>query len=124
MRRVRVDLITYAPAAFFHCQHCELTFDHVGVGEQLRRDQARNALPADLTREYQALSDAVHDLVAEHGERVEVHLVDAASIEGVWKSLRHGLFRYPAVVINGRGRLAGIDVEMLRALVAQELAMT
>lgn len=124
MRPVRVELIAYAPAAFFHCQHCEITFDRVGVGERLRRDQARNALPDDLLAEYQALSDSVRDLRARHGDDVEVRVVDAASVEGVWKSLRYRLYRYPAVAINGRGRHAGIDAGTLCSAVEQELAVS
>ncbi len=121
MRPVRVELITYAPAAFFHCQHCELTFDRVGVGEQLRRDQARSALPDDLLQDYQALSDCVHDLLARHGGDLQVRVIDAASVEGVWKSVRHGVYRYSAIVIEGGERRAGIDVETLRSAVERQL---
>ncbi|GEM_PF-6561585 len=35
-------------------------------------------------------------------------MVDAASLEGVWLSLRHGARRYPAVII-GRQVFTGMD---------------
>jgi hypothetical protein len=110
MRPVRVEVITYTPTFFFHCQHCELTFQEMGVGAAVHREQAREALPDDLRQEFQALSLWAHDLVERFGRRVRVKVVDAASIEGVLKSLRHGIRRYPAVVVQGRDRFVGVDL--------------
>jgi hypothetical protein len=36
-------------------------------------------------------------------------VIDAASIEGFWKSIRHGLRRYPAIVIHGKAHFTGTD---------------
>ncbi len=104
MRPVKVQVITYAPTVFFHCQHCELTFREMGLGERLRREEAREALPPDLRVEYQRVSEWVHDLVHRFGHRVRVKVIDAASIEGVWKSFRHRARRYPAVIVEPADR--------------------
>jgi hypothetical protein len=101
LRPVRVQVITYAPTVFYHCQHCELTFKEAGLGDSFHREQAREALPEDLRHEYEVVSSWLHDVVHRFGRRVEVRLVDAASIEGFWKSLRHGVRRYPAVIVQG-----------------------
>lgn len=111
MRPVRVEVITYTPTFFFHCQHCELTFREMGVGAAVHRDQAREALPEDLRQEFQALSLWAHDVVERFGRSVRLRVVDAASIEGVWRSLRHGIRRYPAVVVEGRDKHIGTDLE-------------
>ena len=63
MKPVSVEVITYAPTVFTHCQHCELAFGEVGIGERLRRQEAAEALPDDLARDFQALSDWVHALL-------------------------------------------------------------
>jgi hypothetical protein len=104
MKPVNVQVITYAPTIFLHCQHCELTFQEMGLGDRLRREEARDALPPDLRLEFQHVSEWVHDLVHRFGHRVRVKVVDAASIEGVWKSFRHRTRRYPAVIIEGPDR--------------------
>ncbi len=122
MGRVRIEVITYAPTVFFHCQHCELTFAETGVGARVHREQAREALPEDLRREFGAVADWLHDLLQRHGSRVAVRVVDAASIEGVWRSLRTGVRRYPAVVIDGRERYVGPDLEPARLAVERRLA--
>lgn len=111
MRPVRVEVITYTPTFFFHCQHCELTFREMGVGAAVHRDQARDALPEDLRQEFQALSLWAHDVAERFGPAVRLRVVDAASIEGVWKSLRYGVRRYPAVIIEGRDKHVGTDLE-------------
>ena len=40
MKPVSVDVITYAPTVFTHCQHREVAFGEVGIGERLRRQEA------------------------------------------------------------------------------------
>jgi hypothetical protein len=99
---VDVQIITYAPTIFYHCQHCELTFSEVGLGDQIHREQAREALPEDLRREYAELSDEIHDVMVRWGSNVRVRVIDAASIEGVFKSLKYRTHRYPAIVVDGR----------------------
>jgi hypothetical protein len=109
MRAVEVEVITYAPTVFAHCQHCELTFGHVGLGERFRRDQASESLPEELRREYSEVSSWVHDLRERFGPRLRIKVVDVASIQGVWKSFRHRLRRYPAVIVEGERRYVGAE---------------
>jgi hypothetical protein len=104
MSSVTVQVITYAPTIFLHCQHCELTFQQMGLGDRLRREEARDALPADLRAEFQSVSEWVHALVHRFGHLVRVKVVDAASIEGVWKSFRYRARRYPTVIVESRDR--------------------
>lgn len=121
MQPLSVQVITYAPTIFRHCQHCEVAFAGVGLGERIHRAEAQDALPDDLADEFQQVSDWVHGLLQRHGPRVAVSVIDAASIEGVWKSLRLGVRRYPAVVLDGRERRIGSDFAALDALVEQRL---
>ncbi|HWP63869.1 MAG TPA: DUF1525 domain-containing protein [Candidatus Binatia bacterium] len=118
MRPVTVEVITYAPTAFFHCQHCELTFGRVGLAEKIRRDQAATSLPEDLGREFERLVDWADQLVRQYGPRVHLRVVDAASVEGVLHSLRHRVFRYPAVLVDGRVVVVGADPTAAEGAVA------
>jgi len=121
MRPVTVEVITYAPTVFSHCQHCELAFGEIGIGERLRRQEAAEALPDDLARDFQALSDWVHRLLERHGPRVRVRVVDAASIEGFARSLRHRVGRYPAVIVDGREKRIGRDLAALDPLIDEKV---
>jgi hypothetical protein len=117
----RVEVITYAPTVYTHCQHCEVTFREAGLAEHSLRDQARESLPPDLLMEFQEISDWVHDLTHRYGDAVEIHLVDVVSVQGVIKSLLHRTRRYPSVVVDGTtyGDLGEAD-----AAIAERIATT
>ena len=40
---VNIEILTYAPTAFYHCQHCEIAFGQMGVGERVHRDRVVRA---------------------------------------------------------------------------------
>ena len=122
-RPVTVQVITYAPTAFYHCQHCELTFQEMGLGERLRREAASSSLPEDLSREYQQLSDWIRELVGPHGANLHVKVIDAASIEGVLASLRHRVFRYPAVIVDGSEKQVGRDLRAAEPIIDRHVSM-
>ncbi len=109
--QVQVEILAYAPTEFFHCSHCEVVWEELGVGRRLHAEQQRSGqLPPDLLAEYGAISEWVADAVAAYGsERLTFNLVDAASIEGVFKSLRFRARRFPAFVIDGKERVIGFD---------------
>ena len=44
---------------------------------------------------------------ARHPGAIQFRIVDAASLEGVFKTLRYRLRAFPAVVIGGRERIVG-----------------
>jgi hypothetical protein len=122
MKPVSVQVITYAPTVFYHCQHCELAFREMGIGERLRQREAAEALPEDLAREFQVLSDWVHGLLQRHGRRVRVDVLDAASIRGFLASLRHRVGRYPAVIVDGREKRIGLDFAAIDPLIDSKVA--
>jgi len=122
MKPVSVQVITYTPTVFYHCQHCELTFQEMGIGERVRRREAAEALPDDLTREFQAVSDWVHGLLRRHGSRVRIDVLDAASIRGFLASVRHRVGRYPAVIVDGRDKRIGLDLAVLDPLIDRKVA--
>lgn len=122
MKPLTVEVITYAPTVFSHCQHCEVAFQEMGIGERLRHVEAAAALPDDLARDFQAWSDWIHGLLERHGSRVRIKVVDAASIEGVVESLRHRVGRYPAVIVDGTEKRIGADFEALDRVINDRLA--
>ena len=122
MKPVSVEVITYAPTVFTHCQHCEVAFGEIGIGERLRRQEAAEALPDDLARDFQALSDWIHALLERHGGRVRVRVVDAASVEGFVRSLRNRVGRYPAVIVDRKEKRIGLDFGALDPLIDRKVA--
>ncbi len=104
---VLVEVIAYAPTAFYHCQHCEVAWREIGVSNHFHDEQVESSLPADLAEDYQTISDWVRELFRQYCDQVVVKVIDATSIEGVWKSLRYNVHRYPAVIVNHKARFTG-----------------
>jgi hypothetical protein len=104
---VKVEVIAYAPVAFFHCRHCELVWNEAGAAKNIHEEQLATSLPDDLKQEYQQLSDWVREMVATFGERITFRVIDAASLEGWWKSLRYRVHKYPAIIVNGEEKVTG-----------------
>jgi hypothetical protein len=118
---VQVEILTYAPTEFYHCQHCEFVWDSVGMGRGIREEQRGVGLPPELQAEYTAIADWVAEASARYGDRLTVKVVDVVSVEGVLKALRHGVRRFPAFVIDGRERIAGFDRGRLDAALERRL---
>jgi hypothetical protein len=114
---VTVKVITYAPTVFSHCQHCEIAFGEVGIGERIRRDEAASALPDDLAADFARLSDWIRRIVDRHGARIHVEVIDAASVEGMLASLRHRVWRYPAVVVADGPAIVGSEYTAAEPLI-------
>ncbi|MBI4589744.1 MAG: hypothetical protein HY725_12980 [Candidatus Rokubacteria bacterium] len=92
-----------------------------GVGRKIHREQLDSGLPKELAAEFHALSEWAQGLPHRYGSRVTVRLVDAASIEGFFKSLFRRLHRYPAFVVEGT-KYVGSDFSKVDRLIAESLA--
>ena len=120
---VLVEIIAYAPTAYYHCTHCEVAWREMGADNRIHEEQLESSLPADLIREYQTLSDWVREMFRVHRDRLLIKVIDAASVEGFYKSLKYNARRYPAVIVNRKARFLGS--QMLPAAgeeIAQQLA--
>jgi len=117
----QVEILAYAPTEFYHCQHCEIVWGHLGLADRLHAEQRKSALPADLQAEYAAISDWAQRAFGRYGDRLTIKVVDVASIEGVYKAVRHGARRFPSFIIDGRERVVGFDRERLDAMLADRL---
>jgi hypothetical protein len=120
-RRTRLEIVAYAPTEFFHCRHCEDVWTHVGLGERVHAEQRASLLPADLQEEYEGITDWVAAAQDRYGAQLQVTLIDAASLEGVAKALRHRLRAFPAFVIDGREKVIGFDSEALDGALARNV---
>ena len=119
-----VEIIAYAPTAYYHCTHCEVAWREIGVSNQIHEEQSQSSLPDDLAQDYQAVSDWVREIFRQHGDRVVMKVIDAASAEGVIKSLRYRARHYPAVIVAGQLSKASVQGNAAAALEAatQEIA--
>lgn len=102
-----VEIIAYAPTAYYHCTHCEVAWREMGKSNRVQEEQLESSLPEELRREYQVVSDWVREMFRAHCDNIVLKVIDAASVEGFYKSLKYNARRYPAVIVNGRSRFIG-----------------
>ncbi|HEX8991912.1 MAG TPA: hypothetical protein VF784_09560 [Anaerolineales bacterium] len=104
-----VEIIAYAPTAFYHCTHCEVAWREMGASNRIHEEQLQSSLPPDMAQDYARVSDWVRDIFRVYCDRILVKVIDAASIEGVYKSLRYNARRYPAVIVDQKKRFTGSE---------------
>ena len=114
-----VEIIAYAPTAYYHCTHCEVAWREMGGSNRIHEEQMESSLPEDLIEEYQTVSDWVKEMFRVYCDAVVLKVIDAASIEGFYKSLKYNARRYPAVIVNRKARFLG--TQMLSAA-SEEIA--
>jgi len=119
---VKLEVLAYAPTLFLNCRGCEAALGEAGLARGVREEQLRSGLPADVQREYAEVSGWVRQLAQRHGTRVSIDLVDVASVRGFWKSLRHRIRRYPAVIVDGRESFAGTDLAAAEGALERRLS--
>lgn len=102
-----VEILAYAPTAYYHCMHCEVAWREVGAANRIHQEQLASSLPEELVREYQVLSDWVREMFRVHCDNILLKVIDAASLEGFIKSLKYNARHYPAVIVNGGSRFIG-----------------
>lgn len=102
-----VEIIAYAPTAYYHCTHCEVAWHEMGASNRIHEEQLESSLPEDLIKEYQTVSSWVREMFRVHCDAILIKVIDAASIEGFYKSLKYRARRYPAVIVNRETRFLG-----------------
>src|SRR5512143_2594066 len=102
-----VEIIAYAPTAYYHCTHCEVAWREMGTTNRIHQEQMESSVPEDLIKEYQTVSDWVKEMFRVHCDAILLKVIDAASVEGFYKSLKYNARRYPAVIVNSKSRFLG-----------------
>ncbi len=116
-----VEIVAYAPTAYYHCTHCEVAWRSMGVSNNFHDEQVNSSLPPDIAQDYQKVSDWVHEIFRVHCDRVVVKVIDAASIEGFYKSLKYRLHSYPMVIVEGKHKFGNDSLQEASAEIAREL---
>jgi hypothetical protein len=93
----------------------------MGMNNRIHEEQTQSSLPADLEQDYQRVSDWVRQIFRLHCDQVVVKIIDAASVEGFFKTLRYGVRHYPTVIVDGKSRFSGSALEEASQAIARRL---
>jgi hypothetical protein len=82
----------------------------MGATNRIHEEQLQSSLPEELIREYETVSNWVKEMFRVHCDAILLKVIDAASVEGFYKSLRYNARRYPAVIVNRKARFLGSEM--------------
>jgi hypothetical protein len=117
---VQLDILAFLPGSFASCPNCELWLKHTGVRAEVNQEH-RADFPPELLEESDRLAEWIGQVAQRYGRTIRIRVMDPQSVQGLWKSLRHGIHRYPAFIINGRLTYIGWDRDQLEALLEQAI---
>ena len=75
--------------------------------------------PLDLKEEYLKLCDWIRELTRLYKDGLLIKLIDAQSILGLYKSLRHRVRKYPSFIVEGKETYTGWDKKRLESLLVK-----
>ena len=88
----------------------------LGLNGKCRR-AAVNEYPDDWKDAMAYLTRWVNEISRLYRHRVRIHIIDAQSPIGLWKQLRHRVFRFPAFIVDRKKTYVGWDYRELEALI-------
>jgi len=77
--------------------------------------------PQEWQDDYRRLTEWVYGLASRYGNRLQIKVIDPQSFEGLLKSLRYRVRRYPTFVIEGKTRVVGWQREQLETALVSML---
>jgi hypothetical protein len=117
MKPVRLEVIAPTFQGLGLCTSCELVLAQARVGEN-PAERALDEYPSEWQDDYRRLTDWVYDLAGRYGDQILIKVIDPQSPEGLVKSLRYRIRRYPTFVIDGKTRIVGWKRERLDEMLA------
>ena len=114
MKPFRLEVIAPTFGALGICSSCELVLGEAGVGSA-PAERALEEYPPEWQEDFRRLTDWVYELAGRYGERILVKVIDPQSPDGLLKSLRYRVRRYPTWIVDGKTRIVGWDRDGLEA---------
>jgi len=116
---VQVEVIAPLPEGWGICLSCEMLMARANL-DKAPAERGLDEYPPEWQAEFHRLSDLILDLASRYGGRVLIRVWDPRSLQGMWKSIRHGVRRYPTFVVAGH-KISGWDTASLEQTLATAL---
>jgi hypothetical protein len=119
---VNLDIFFPVPEGWGFCTTCELMLAQADVG-QAPEHRGLDEYPPDWQADFQHLSSLIFTLADRYQDKVRIRIWDPRSFQGLIKSIRHGIRRYPTFILDGRTKLSGWDEDKLELCIRSALKM-
>lgn len=102
------------------CRGCGFIFAYVGLQSKYR-NACTNEYPGDWKHAVNRLSNLLEEITFLYRHRIMIRVIDAQSPLGLWKQIRHRVFRFPAFIVDKRRTYIGWDSDQLEALIDERI---
>lgn len=94
------------------CTSCEMLMVQANLG-QAPHERGLDEYPPDWQEEFKRLSSTIFDLADRFQNEVQIRIWDPRSLQGLLKSIRYGVRRYPTFIVNRRRKVTGWETNVL-----------
>lgn len=98
------------------CRGCDLVLNSAGLKNAVRRERLEE-YPEGWRQTIEDLSSWVKEIAKLYRHRVFIRVIDAQSPLGLWKQIRHRVFKSPAFIVDRRKTYTGWDFKRLEELI-------
>lgn len=112
MTTVQVDVISPIPEGWGICLSCEMLMARANL-DQAPFERGLDEYPPDWLEDFHRLSNTIMDIANRYQDSIFIRLWDPRSLQGLVKSVRYGVRRYPTFIVEGQKKVTGWDVEQL-----------
>ena len=97
------------------CKNCSPIFESVGLKTKFHNKEI-NEYPEDIKGQVLRLSDWIRELSQRYPYQIQIKIIDALSILGLYKKLRHRIKELPAFIVDHGETYSGWDKGALDAI--------
>ncbi|OGN90224.1 MAG: hypothetical protein A2Y88_06395 [Chloroflexi bacterium RBG_13_48_10] len=108
MKPVQIDVYYPVPDGWGICNSCEVMMAQANLG-QAPHERGLDEYPPEWQEEFKRLASTIFNLADHYQDKVQIRIWDPRSLQGLWRSIRHGVRRYPTFVVNGHNKITGWD---------------
>ncbi len=120
MESILIEVITPTLANLeIGCHGCQVFMGLSGIRSRNRKASSQE-FPPGVYEGNQRIIECLNELHSLYRDRIRVRIIDALSLEGLWKQLRHRVFHLPAWIVDGHVSYSGLDPCRLSALIDQK----
>ena len=94
------------------CTSCEVMMSQASMGQE-PQERGLEEYPPEWQADFRKFSSILIGLSDRYANQIQIRIWDPRSMQGMWKSIRHGVRRYPTFVVDGRNKYTGWDTGQL-----------
>jgi hypothetical protein len=103
----------------FGCFGCRILMGRSGLKTSARKNSRE--YPDEWKEEISILSSWVKELGRLYRHRLNIRIIEAGSPLGLWRQIRHRVFKTPAFIIDRKTTYVGWDLDALQALIDERV---